>query len=93
MIADDPYLVEFVEEFSKICKGVAYFSSLNNLGEMVLQDYSKNRKKINYNIYMNLKIFIKKINYIWEQYRHQHFFIALVKNSKNFKFYKFKFIF
>ncbi len=46
MIADDPYLVEFVEEFSKICKGVAYFSSLNNLGEMVLQDYRKNRKKV-----------------------------------------------
>jgi len=44
MVAQDPYLVDFVEEFTKANQGRAYFSSLNNLGEFILVDYLKNRR-------------------------------------------------
>lgn len=43
MIARDPYLVNFVQEFTKANKGRAYYSSLNNLGEYVFVDYMKSR--------------------------------------------------
>jgi len=45
MIADDPYLVRFVQEFTKANKGKAYYSSLNELGEQVFVDYLKNKSK------------------------------------------------
>lgn len=45
MIAQDPYLVNFVEEFTKANQGRAFYSSLNGLGELVLVDYLRNRKK------------------------------------------------
>ncbi len=45
MIADDPYLVSFVQEFTKANKGKAYYSSLNELGEQVFVDYLKNKSK------------------------------------------------
>lgn len=45
MVAQDPYLVNFVEEFTRANQGRAYFSSLNNLGEFLLVDYIRNRRK------------------------------------------------
>lgn len=44
MIASDPYLQEFVHEFTKTNHGRAYFSGLDSLGEFVLADYNKNRR-------------------------------------------------
>jgi uncharacterized protein with von Willebrand factor type A (vWA) domain len=45
MVANDPYLIDFVEELTKANQGRAYYSSLNNLGEFVFVDYIRNRKK------------------------------------------------
>lgn len=45
MIARDSYLVNFVEEFTKANQGRAFYSSLNGLGELVLVDYLRNRRK------------------------------------------------
>jgi len=45
MIADDPYLVRFVQEFTKANKGKAYYSSLNELGEQVFVDYLRNKSR------------------------------------------------
>lgn len=46
MIAEDPYLVEFVKEFTKANNGKAYYSSLNDLGEHVFVDYMRNRRHL-----------------------------------------------
>ncbi len=45
MIASDPYLQQFVREFTETNNGRAYYSSLDNLGEYVFEDFIKNRKK------------------------------------------------
>jgi uncharacterized protein with von Willebrand factor type A (vWA) domain len=45
MIAQDPYLVRFIQEFTKANKGKAYYSSLNELGEQVFTDYLRNKSK------------------------------------------------
>jgi uncharacterized protein with von Willebrand factor type A (vWA) domain len=45
MIAQDPYLRNFVREMTEANKGRAYFSGLDNLGGFVLEDYVRNRKK------------------------------------------------
>lgn len=45
MIARDKVLVDFVNKLTEINKGRAYFSQLNKLGEFLLVDYIKNRKK------------------------------------------------
>ncbi len=45
MIAKDPYLQEFVRDFTKVNNGRAFYSSLNTLGEYVFEDYIKNRRK------------------------------------------------
>ncbi len=45
MIARDPYLIDFVEEFTKANHGRAYYSSLDNLGEFIFVDYLKNRRR------------------------------------------------
>ncbi len=45
MIAQDQYLVEFVEEFTQVNQGKAYYSSLKGLGEFIFEDYQKNRIK------------------------------------------------
>ena len=45
MIASDPYLQQFVQEFTKANNGKAFYTGLNNLGEMIFEDYEKNRKK------------------------------------------------
>ncbi|MBO3269429.1 MULTISPECIES: vWA domain-containing protein [Hymenobacter] len=45
MIAQDPYLREFVEEFTEVNQGKAYYSGLKGLGHLVFEDYKKNRRK------------------------------------------------
>ncbi|MBI5661022.1 MULTISPECIES: VWA domain-containing protein [Ignavibacterium] len=45
MIARDPYLQEFVREFTKINNGRAFYSSLNGLGDFIFEDYIRNRRK------------------------------------------------
>ena len=45
MVAQDPSLVEFIEELTKINRGRAYYTSLNNLGDFVFVDYLRNRRK------------------------------------------------
>jgi uncharacterized protein with von Willebrand factor type A (vWA) domain len=45
MIAQDPYLVNFVEELTKANQGRAYYSSLSNLGQFLFVDYIRNRRK------------------------------------------------
>jgi Ca-activated chloride channel homolog len=45
MIAQDPYLQSFIEEFTKSNKGKAFYTGLKGLGEMIFHDYETNRKK------------------------------------------------
>ena len=45
MIATDPYLKEFVKEFTKANNGNAYYSGLQGLGNLVFEDYKRNRRK------------------------------------------------
>jgi len=45
MIAQDPYLMQFVEEFTKANQGKAFYTGLKGLGEMIFEDYESNRKK------------------------------------------------
>lgn len=45
MIASDPYLKEFVREFTKVNNGNAYYSSLKGLGDLIFEDYRRNRTK------------------------------------------------
>jgi Ca-activated chloride channel family protein len=45
MIAQDPYLQQFIEEFTKSNKGKAFYTGLKGLGEMIFHDYETNRKK------------------------------------------------
>ena len=45
MIAHDPYLQNFVHELTQANQGRAYYSSLDNLGEFIFEDYVRNRRK------------------------------------------------
>ena len=45
MIARDPYLQQFVREFTKINNGKAFYSSLNGLGDYIFEDYIRNRRR------------------------------------------------
>jgi len=45
MIATDPYLKAFVREFTKANNGNAYYSSLQGLGNLVFEDFKRNRTK------------------------------------------------
>ena len=45
MIAKDPYLQQFVRQFTEINGGRAFYSSLNGLGEYIFEDYIKNRRR------------------------------------------------
>jgi len=48
MIASDPYLQKFVEEFTEMNKGKAYFASLDNLGTFIFNDFESGKRKILY---------------------------------------------
>jgi uncharacterized protein with von Willebrand factor type A (vWA) domain len=45
MIARDPYLQQFVRDFTVTNKGRAYYSSLKGLGEFIFEDFVRNRRK------------------------------------------------
>lgn len=45
MIAQDPYLMSFIDKFTLSNKGKAFYTGLKGLGEMIFHDYENNRKK------------------------------------------------
>lgn len=45
MIAQDPYLMQFIRHFTEANKGKAFFTGLEGLGEMIFEDYEQNRRK------------------------------------------------
>ncbi|MEJ1221966.1 vWA domain-containing protein [Sediminicola sp. 1XM1-17] len=45
MIAQDPYLTQFVRHFAEANNGKAFFTGLKGLGEMIFEDYEQNRRK------------------------------------------------
>ena len=45
MIATDPYLRQFVDMFTAQNKGKSFLTGLTGLGEMIFEDYEKNRIK------------------------------------------------
>jgi Ca-activated chloride channel family protein len=45
MIAEDPYLMRFIREFTQANRGKAFYTGLKGLGEMIFEDYENNRKK------------------------------------------------
>ncbi|MCC6548663.1 MAG: hypothetical protein IT279_01210 [Ignavibacteriaceae bacterium] len=45
MIARDPYLQQFVSEFTKVNNGRAFYSGLQGLGEYIFEDYIINRRQ------------------------------------------------
>jgi Ca-activated chloride channel homolog len=45
MIASDPYLKQFVQQFTQVNNGRAYYSNLKGLGGFVLEDFQKNRRR------------------------------------------------
>ncbi|WP_350291824.1 VWA domain-containing protein [uncultured Croceitalea sp.] len=45
MIAQDPYLMQFIREFTQANNGKAFYTGLKGLGEMIFEDYENNRRK------------------------------------------------
>jgi uncharacterized protein with von Willebrand factor type A (vWA) domain len=45
MIATDPHLQRFVEEFTEVNHGKAFYTGLKGLGELLFEDFEKGRKK------------------------------------------------
>ena len=45
MIAEDPYLMRFIREFTQANRGKAFYTGLKGLGEMIFEDYENNRKR------------------------------------------------
>jgi len=45
MIASDPYLQSFVDDFTEANQGMAYFTGLDGLGEIIFRDYQKNKSR------------------------------------------------
>ena len=45
MIATDPYLQRFVQEFTEMNHGKAYFASLDNLGSFIFKDFESGKSK------------------------------------------------
>lgn len=45
MIAQDPYLMQFVDHFTAANQGKAFYTGLQGLGEMIFTDYQNNRQK------------------------------------------------
>lgn len=45
MIAQDPYLQSFIDQFTLSNRGKAFYTGLDGLGEMIFHDYENNRKK------------------------------------------------
>ncbi len=45
MIARDPWLVQFVDDFTRANNGKAFYSSLEGLGQFIFLDYKQNKRK------------------------------------------------
>ena len=45
MLANDPYLVRFVRELTKIARGKAYFTSTMTLGQSIMMDFLKGKRR------------------------------------------------
>lgn len=45
MLTDDPYLVDFVERFTRENRGSAYYAKADDLGSALLVDYVRNRRR------------------------------------------------
>lgn len=45
MIARDPYLQNFVSNFTEANQGKAFYTGLKGLGQMIFEDYKQNRRK------------------------------------------------
>ncbi len=45
MIARDPYLQQFVDEFTRTNNGKAFYTSLNGLGDFLFNDFENNKRK------------------------------------------------
>ena len=45
MIARDPYLVQFVQQFTQANQGKAFYSSLQGLGDFIFRDYKDNKRR------------------------------------------------
>lgn len=45
MIAQDPYLMQFVDHFTEANQGKAFYTGIKGLGEMIFTDYETNRRK------------------------------------------------
>ena len=45
MIATDPYLKQFVRDFTEVNGGNAYYSALEGLGQLVFEDFKKGKRK------------------------------------------------
>jgi uncharacterized protein with von Willebrand factor type A (vWA) domain len=45
MIAQDPYLKKFVEEFTEANNGKAFYAGLQGLGKFIFTDYERNKRK------------------------------------------------
>ncbi|MFN9798607.1 MAG: vWA domain-containing protein [Bacteroidota bacterium] len=45
MLTDDPYLRQFVDDFTEANHGKALYTGLDGLGDSIFQDYEKNRRR------------------------------------------------
>jgi Ca-activated chloride channel family protein len=45
MVASDPYLQEFVHDFTEANNGKAYYTSLQGLGDFIFEDFERNKKR------------------------------------------------
>ena len=45
MLANDPYLVQFVQKVSEIARGKAYFTTSVTLGQYIMMDFLRKRRK------------------------------------------------
>jgi Ca-activated chloride channel family protein len=45
MLAQDPYLVQFVQKVSEIARGKAYFTSTVTLGQSIMMDFLKRKRR------------------------------------------------
>jgi Ca-activated chloride channel family protein len=45
MLATDPYLVQFVQKVSEIARGKAYFTSTMTLGQYIMMDFMRNKRR------------------------------------------------
>lgn len=45
MLAQDPYLIQFVKKVSEIARGKAYFTSTMTLGQYIMMDFLKGKRK------------------------------------------------